>query len=556
MSPLFIISVLLPLMTLSVRTSADVFSRRTEYGVVTAHPAATAAAEALLKEGGSAADAAIGAQMVLGVVEPQSSGLGGGAIVLYVTPARGDIVALDGLAKSPAGYDQTLGSRSNFSHSGASVGTPGIVRAMYSLHSRFGKLPWARLFEPAIDLAENGFPVPPYLARSLAASTKLGFFPPAWFRSPDGNPVEEGTMVRNAKLASTLRLISQKGPEAFYVDMAPAIVAAVNGTQLPGKMSESDLAAYSAVERTALCSKYKDLKVCTFPPPSFGGLAVLETIGILERVSSKSVDFLNPDFVHLFVEAGRIAEADRMQIVGDPDKGAPSVIGLLGEQYLARRASEIKHDDVLKDPIAVGIPIDCTSTARAPGPSTSQIVIVDSAGAALSMTTTININFGSWIEVGGFFLNDAMTNFSLPADGTCPANAPGPDKRPETSMAPIIGVEPGGKVVVVGGSAGGGEIVDYVAQALMQIIDGTSPLAALDSGHVSTARSPYPGSRGEIDLETGRGISELADTLKTFGHATRSKALPSGLGFLAWRNAWVGAADPRRDGIVSTGHLP
>ncbi len=257
---------------------AEVVSPPSNYGVVTAHPAASAAAKSLLDEGGSAADAAIGAQMVLGVVEPQASGLGGGAVVLYVSAGRGEIVALDGLSKSPAGYDPAIRSEPNFGHSGAAVGTPGVVRVMHTLHSRFGKLPWARLFKPAIDLAETGFPVPPYLARSLASSAKAGFVPPAWLRGADGSPVSEGAIVRNVKLASTLRLIAEKGPDAFYEDMAPAIVSAVNGAPPAGKMTEADLFGYRAVERAALCSNYKNIRLCTFPPPSFGGLAVLETI--------------------------------------------------------------------------------------------------------------------------------------------------------------------------------------------------------------------------------------------------------------------------------------
>jgi gamma-glutamyltranspeptidase / glutathione hydrolase len=528
------------------------------FAVVAANANATAAAAKMLKLGGSAADAAIAAQMVLGVVEPQSSGLGGGLIILY-RDQTGHITALDGLARSPAAYDALMSAKARFSHSGASVGVPGVLRALQRLHTKYGKLPWPDLFEPAIDLAVDGFPLSPYLARSLTAAAATGFVPPAWLRDDNGHPLAPGTKVQNPLLAATLRSIADKGPDAFYVDLAPAIVAKIKSAALPGTMAASDLESYAAVERAALCGKFRNLTVCAAPAPSFGGLAVLEMLGILDRVAVPFKDFLDPASVHLFVEAGRVAEVDRLDVVGDPDRGAPSVLPLLDDHYLSARAAQIAAETTIPDPIAAGTPNGlqrptCGSSGHPPAPGTSQISIVDSDGAALSMTTTININFGAWLDVGGFFLNDASSNFAFAESGLCPANAAMGNKRAETSMAPIIVTDANDRLVLLGGSAGGAEIVDYVAQALIAMINGASPLAALDAGHVSVARSPYPQSAGMVELEADRGIAGLAGALTKLGHRVAISRLPSGLAFIVRRGAqWDGAADPRRDGSFIAG---
>jgi gamma-glutamyltranspeptidase/glutathione hydrolase len=502
----------------------------------------------MLDLGGSAADAAIAAQLVLGVVEPQSSGIGGGSVLLYRASADGPIHAFDGLARSPSAYDPNLSSQSGFSHSGAAVGVPGSVRLMELLHSRYGKLPWSALFEPAIAIAKDGFRVSPYLAKSLAAAVKIGFTPPPWLREGNGRPVGEGVLVRNEILASTMREIAQDGAAALYDRMAAELISSVRTSSPAGALAEDDLRDYRPVERAPLCLRYHRMRLCAFPPPSYGGVVVLEILQILDQLHAGFPDFLNVEFVHAFVEAGRIAEADRADTVGDPDIEKVLVAPLLDPRYIEDRAKLINRQQSLKDPVearAVGSPSKpaCLSTATPPSPSTSQIVVVDRWGAALSITTTINVNFGSWLTVRGFFLNNAMTNF------TCATNRAAANKRPETSMAPVLATDSGGRTVLAGGSAGGGEIADYVAQSILQLTHGIAPLKALDAGHVSTSRAPYSNSAGRVELEEGRAVASLSDRLRKLGHDVRVTPLQSGLGFVKWQNgAWVGAADPRRDG--------
>ena len=514
--------------------------------VITANPAATSAAERILDLGGSAVDAAIAAQLVLGVVEPQSSGIGGGSVVLYREPANGPIRAFDGLARSPAAYDPQANSDPRFRHSGAAVGVPGTVRLMGLLYSRYGKLPWGTLFDPAIELASKGFKVSPYLAESLKIANGAGFTLPPWLSDDAGEPVKVGALIRNEALAATMREIANSGPVALYGGMSPDIVASVRNSALPGAMTQDDLKTYKAVERTPLCTHYLSLRVCAFPPPSYGGMVVLEMLKLLTQIHAGSPDFLDANFVHVFLETGKLAEADRANVVGDPDIETVSVTPFLHQEYLQRRANLVNTTRSMKEPVGSGgdgTEPTCLSTATPLPPSTSQVVIMDHWGAALSMTTTINVNFGSWLTARGFFLNNAMTNFS------CANNRPAPHKRPETSMVPVLATNTAGQTSLLGGSAGGPEIVDYVAQAVLQITHGVSPLAALDAGHVSSALSPYGRSPGLIELEKGRAVAALSDDLQRLGHQITIRPLESGLGFLAWQNGeWSGAADTRRDG--------
>jgi gamma-glutamyltranspeptidase / glutathione hydrolase len=455
------------------------------------------------------------------------------------------MIAFDGLAKSPSAYDPESANTAGFAHRGLAVGVPGTLRMLEVMHRRFGRLPWRVLFEPAIALADGGFAVSPYLARSLATAAGAGMKPPGWLTNSAGKPVAQGVRVRNPVLADTLRSVAAHGVDAIYDGLAEQLAAAV---QPGGRMTVGDLAGYKVVEREPLCLALRRATLCSFPPPSYGGVAVLETLGILERTRALAPSFLDLRFVHRFIEAGRIAEADRMNVVGDPDKGSVSVRKLLTPAHLMAQATRIKDDSVMTDPRGE----DCEASDQPPEPSTSQVSVVDRWGDALAMTTTINVNFGSWLTVGGFFLNDAMTNFSPYSTTYCSANIPTGGKRPETAMAPVIALNARRSVVLIGGSAGAGEIVDYVSQAVISLMAGEPPAQALDDGHVSTARAAYADTAGEVELERGRAVAQLGDRLAAMGHRMRIAPLPSGTAFIVDRQgSWLGAADPRRDGTFA-----
>jgi gamma-glutamyltranspeptidase / glutathione hydrolase len=525
-----------------------------QYAVATASSEATDAGMRVLATGGSAADAAVAIQMVLGVVEPQSSGLGGGAIALYQAAQERPIRAFDGLSKSPTSYDPGSSRSAGFAHSGSSVGVPGSLRMLEAMHRRYGKLPWSTLFQPAIRLADAGFAVSPYLARSLAAAIRAGMTVPGWLTDGSGNPAAPGTTVRNPQLADTLRAVSENGADALYVRLADQVVSATHQTAPTGRMTVEDMTGYKVLERDPLCMPLRHQVLCSFPPPSYGGVVVLEMLGILEQSKPAPQSFLDLRSVHRFIEAGRMAEADRMEVVGDPDAGPVPVAELLSPARLRARAARIKDASTIADPRGdvirkQGSHSNCEANERAPEPSTSQISVVDAWGGALTMTTTINVNFGSWLTVGGFFLNDAMTNFSQSSDSGCSANAPAGDKRAETAMAPIMARDASASVVLVGGSAGAGEIVDYVAQAVIELLAGKAPAEVLDDGHVSTARAPYPSTAGVVELEIGRAVAQLSGPLAAMGHSIRVVPMQSGTAFIVRRHGgWQGAVDPRRDG--------
>jgi gamma-glutamyltranspeptidase / glutathione hydrolase len=526
------------------------------YAVATANPDATEAGMRVLQMGGSAVDAAVAIQMVLGVVEPQSSGLGGGAITLYRAAHERRMTAFDGLSRSPSAYDPGSGAANRFSHSGAAVGVPGSLRVLELMHRRYGRLPWRTLFQRSIELAEGGFSVSPYLARSLAAASRAGMEVPIWLQDGSGKAATEGATIRNPELAATLRAVAMDGADALYVNLADRIVAATQHASPVGRMTVDDIAGYKAVEREPLCTPFRQHVVCSFPPPSYGGVVVLEILGILDQRRQPLVSFLDARFAHRFVEAGRLAEADRMEVVGDPEAGPVSVQELLSRTHLRARAALISGKSALGDDQIAGVGPSCAQAEHPPEPSTSQVAIVDAWGNALAMTTTINVNFGAWLTVGGFVLNDAMTNFSPPSDVTgCAANAPAGGKRAQTSMAPVIAVGADGSVDLIGGSAGAGEIVDYVAQAVVELLAGNIPAAALDDGHISTARAPYRETAGVVELERGRAVAQLSGPLEGLGHKVRIVPLQSGTAFIVRRQGhWEGAADPRRDGTYASSH--
>jgi gamma-glutamyltranspeptidase/glutathione hydrolase len=536
--------------------------------VATANPFASRAALEVLERGGSAADAAVAAQMVLGLVEPQSSGLGGGTLAMYWQADTRQLTSIDGLAAAPAKATAALNIDVDgrvlpadlVRRGGRSVGVPGTLALLAQLHQQHGKLPWSTLFEPAISLAEQGVPMPHYLHEVLAAVDPAAVPAPmrALYFGADGKVLSEGETFRNPTYAATLRRIATQGPRAWLeAGGASDIVAAAQTGAKPSLMTEGDVLAYRAEARAPVCGPFLRYRVCVTGPASFGGVAVMQLLQIVEASTGPSVpyDFDDPEFVHRYVEAGRMAQADRLRYLGDPAFVDVPVEALVAASYLKERAAAIDPQRALKEVragVVTGTSASRESEAIEQADATSQMAIVDAAGDALSATTTINLNFGSWLMVDGFVLNDALTNFSnAPPPGQTRANQMAPGKRPVTSMTPTIVFDEQGRPVLVGGSAGGGQIVDYVAASLIEMLAaGRTPAEALARGHVSTAVG------GTVELEEGTPAALLAAPLQAKGHRVAVVKMKSGLAFLKRGAAgWDGAADPRRDGAVaSTAH--
>ncbi|MGZ5785502.1 MAG: gamma-glutamyltransferase family protein [Ramlibacter sp.] len=515
----------------------------------TANPHATRAALSILEEGGSPVDAAIAAQMVLGLVEPQSSGIGGGTLIMYWDAAGNRLTSFDGLAAAPERATAALGidadgtklKSADVQRGGRSIGVPGTLAVLKLAHSKYGKLPWERLFAPAIDLAERGFPLPAYLHGVLSSPTAAADHPDmaSLYFDASGKVLAAGTTVKNPVYAETLRRIARLGPAGLVAEgHGTALIAAAQRGKHASLMTEADLAAYRPEERQPLCAPFLVYSVCAMAPPSFGGVVVLQILQMLEarpiRPGAARFDFDDPAFVHYYAEAGKLAQADRIKYIGDPGFVRVPAQELVAPNYLKERARLIDTAHATNLPAAPPV-----------SDATSQLAIVDREGNALSMTTTINLNFGSRLMVDGFVLNDAMTNFAPAPDAANP-NRMQPRKRPVTSMAPVIVFDTAGAPVVVGGSAGGGQIVDYISESLVEMLGNQrTPVEAIARGHVSTA------IRGKLQLERGTPAAAQAEALKAMGHDVDLAALPSGLGFLKRvEGGWLGAADPSRDGIA------
>jgi gamma-glutamyltranspeptidase/glutathione hydrolase len=543
----------------------------TRHMAASANPLATDAGREILRAEGSAVDAAIAMQMVLNLVEPQSSGIGGGAFLMHWDGQR--VQAFDGRETAPLAADENLfmagGEPMAFYDAvvgGRSVGTPGVLRMLEAAHKQHGRLPWPRLFEPAIQLAENGFPMSPRLNTLLAAEKYLhrDAAARAYFYNADGTPKAIGTVLRNPEFAATLRAIATRGADAFYQGaIAADIVRAVRAHPNAGRLAESDFAAYRAKERTPLCTDYKRWRVCGMPPPSSGGIAVAQMLGIFANrnisvVPPQTVDGrLEPqaDAVHLFSEAGRLAFADRGLYVADPDFVPVDMFALTNREYLAERAKLITDKSMGR--AQPGAPAGYR-IAWAPDPSplrvsTSHISVVDQFGNAVSMTTTIEDQFGARRMVHGFLLNNELTDFSFApsADGKPIANRVQPGKRPRSSMAPTLVFDRAThQLVAAVGSPGGSQIINYVAKALVGILDWN-----LD---VQQAISlPNFGSRnGPTELERGAFSGAMIEALKARGHEVREIEMTSGLQGIVrvqlpdGRPGWAGGADPRREGIA------
>jgi len=531
--------------------------------VAAANPLAAEAGREILRGGGSAIDAAIATQLVLNLVEPQSSGIGGGALIVYWSARDRRVESFDGRETAPAAArpDRFLdkdGKPLAFTDAvigGRSVGVPGTLKALALAHRKHGRLPWARLFEPTIRLAEAGFPISPRLNGFLAVEKHLGRFEPArsYFYGPDGNPKPVGTLLRNPEFAATLRAIAERGPDAFYTGtIAEDIVAAVTHAPVsPGDMSVADFAGYKAKERPPVCGAYRRYRICGVGPPSSGGVAVLQILGVLERFDMSRLKPMAIEGFHLFAEAGRLAYADRDRYLADSDFVPVPVAGLIDRTYLAGRSRLIdpERDHGRAEP---GTPVAKHAILWRDGPaldlpSTSQISIVDGSGNAVSMTTTIEHEFGSRLMVHGFLLNNELTDFSFrpEVDGVPVANRIEAGKRPRSSMAPTLVFGPDGRLFLVVGSPGGPEIINYVALTLVAVLDwGYDIQSAIDLIHVGNRN-------GSTDLESGPGTDALAAELRARGHAVAVRVLNSGLqGIAITPRGLEGGADPRREGVA------
>lgn len=567
----------------------------TKFAVAAANPLATDAGYQVLKAGGSAIDAAIAVQMVLALVEPQSSGLGGGAFLLYSN--GGKVEAFDGRETAPAAADEKLfigadGKPMAFYDGvvgGRSVGTPGTVRMLEMAHRQYGKLPWAQLFAPAIQLADGGFKVSARLNTLLKDEKYLknDAVAAAYFYKPDGSPVDVGATLRNPALAEVLRQIASKGSNALLTGpVAQAIVSKVQSHPTnPGKLALGDLANYQAKKREPICSDYsanqQSYRLCGMPPPSSGAIAIGQILGIMNNTPAATLGLVtgvggvpgtesptpSADWLHLYTEASRLAFADRGQYLGDPDFVQPpggSWMSLLDPAYLSERAKLIQITGPSMKTAKPGVP-GPVKTAYAPMPDqpeygTSHISIVDAFGNALAMTTTIEDQFGSRLmtdggtgKAGGFLLNNELTDFSFAptdADGQPVANRVQANKRPRSSMAPtLVFDKASGQLVMSGGSPGGALIIHFTAKTLYGVLNWRLlPQQAIDLPNFGSLNGPTL-------LEEKRFAPATVEALRARGAEVRELAMTSGLQAITRGEAhgmklWLGGADPRREGLV------
>ena len=542
-----------------------------------ANPLATEAGYRILRQGGTAVDAAVAVQMVLTLVEPQSSGIGGGAFLLHWDGMR--LAALDGRETAPAAADERLflqpdGKPMPFQQAvvgGRAVGTPGTVRLMELAHRKHGRLAWATLFEPAIRLAEEGFPVSVRLHNQLRSETALKSSANAreFFYRADGEPHPVGHVLRNPALAAVLRAIAQRGADAFYRGpIADDLVRRVREHPVnPGRMTAQDLAAYAVKEREALCSPWRTWRVCGFPPPSSGHLTMMQILGIGEALGWGEAPLdasgrPGVEFLHRYTEAARLAYADRAQYIADPDF-VPAPGGnwsrMLDPTYLRGRAALVGPSSMKMatpgQPPGVG-PIAWAPQPDGPEFGTSHISIVDGDGRAVAMTTTIEAVWGARLLAdggtglpGGYLLNNELTDFSMaPADdrGRPIANRVQPGKRPRSSMAPTLVFDAkSGELALSAGSPGGAVIIHFTAKTLLGTLAfGLTPQRAIELPNFGSLNGP-------TQLEKGRFDPATVEALKARGHLVAEPEMTSGLQALRRvPGGWIGGADPRREGVV------
>jgi len=553
---LLALALLVPAATVEARQPA----LTKDQGMVSAaDPRAAAAGVEILRAGGSATDAAIATMLALNVVEPQSSGIGGGSF--WISHAAGGALStIDAREEAPAAADArwfyapdgTPLSHSDAVPGGRSVGIPGALRGMALAHRASGKLPWAQLFAPAIRLATNGFQASPRLVNGMKAygdhitpeMRKL-------FSAPDGSPVAIGAVIKNPQQAALLQRIATQGPDSFYVGpQAQKIVTAVNtAARNPSKMTTGDLASYDAKSRPPICVKYRLYRVCGMGPPSSGGITVLMILKQLERFDMGKLGKDSAQAWHLFAESSRLAYADRDLYVGDPDFVRVPVQGMLDTKYLASRSALIFPTKTMAN-VAPGTPPGAPARTRAPVsevPGTTDIATVDARGNVVEVTTTVEGYFGSGITVDGTVLNNQLTDFDIVPvkDGALVANRVEGGKRPRSSMSPTIVYGPDGKVRLAVGAAGGSTIIAQVAKAIIGVVDWK--LSAQDS--IALGLLYAPGHVAAAEKGTDReamvpALQALGETVQVASLGLKANAIERVGG------KWVGAADPRSEGVA------
>jgi gamma-glutamyltranspeptidase/glutathione hydrolase len=569
LSPL-VIALIATTLSTSLSAGAANAGDTPSYMVASANPHATNAGLEIMKQGGSAVDAAIAVQAVLTLVEPQSSGIGGGAFMMLHNFETGSITAYDGREVAPAGAtealflkeDGTAESKRDVIPGGRSVGVPGIMAMLALAHEENGKLPWRDLFQPAIKLASEGFAISPrfhFMVNMYKDRIRPeGFLD--YFYDSNGDALPVGYTLKNQALADTLSRIADEGAGVMYEGaLADAIVSAVNNSPInPGTLSTADMAGYEPKKRGAVCAPYRQYKICGMPPPSSGGIAVVQILNLLEEFELGKLDPGSTAAANLFLEAARLAYADRATHLGDTDFVHVPVEGLVDTDYLDSRSKLIIPGKVMEEAPAGTPPGTRVShVTMDPGeiPATSHFSIVDAAGNVLAMTTTIESAYGSRLMVNGFLLNNQLTDFTfVPRSENGPvANRVEPGKRPLSSMSPTIVYDEAGRPIITVGSPGGPLIISFVAKTLLGLLDWDMTMQE------AVARPnlfPY-GKTAIIEKETS--LSDHQQALEALGYEVRQGNLASGLHGITitydedGQRILDGGADPRREGTAE-GH--
>ena len=527
--------------------------------VVAANPFAADAGLEILRAGGTAVDAAVAVQFVLGLVEPQSSGLGGGGFLLHWSATNRRLRSYDGRETAPAAaredrFVEPSGRTTPFFEavvSGKSIGVPGVLRMLERAHRRHGRLPWGQLFDPAIRLAAAGFPMSPRLHGLLARDRFLRDDPAAqrlYYRA-DGTPHAVGTRITNAAYAETLRILAAQGADAFYTGaIAEDIVRVVRAAPRPGDMTPEDLARYAAIERDPVCGRYRGRRICGMGPPSAGAIVVLQILGILERTGFARAAPNSAQAVHLFSEAGRLAYADRNHFIADPAYAPQPVVGLLAPDYLDARAGLVGARSM--GGAEPGMPKGVTAIGPAhagTSSGTTHFSIVDARGDAVAMSASVENAFGARRMVRGFLLNNQLTDFAFDprSRGAPAANRVQGGKRPRSTMSPTFVFAPDDGLEMALGSPGGRAIANFVAKVIVGVLDwGLDLQAAVELPNFGSANGP-------TFIERGSAYESLVEALEARGHVLNLARMTSGVHVIRRiPGGWRGAADPRREGVA------